>query len=166
MRSMPARSPDRTRPSGLMRDEMARGTDLVADAAFIAIAWFDDYLRANPIEAEIRDETALPFPKDVLLRAIEIELGLEGDERMADHLVGLGMRLALFAPGIGPRPVRRPAALRLSSLPGLKPSERIAVLEAHHRLAGRYHRMMEAAMVEMEVLEARLRTLRCDRRAK
>ncbi len=155
MRRYQARQPDRTRPARALNLGPDAGHDLISDAAFIALSWFDDYLDRHPIDGEIRDDSVLPFPKDVLIRAFEVELGLERDERIANYLIERGLKLAFFASGIGPRPVRRLPALRLSSFSRMPAKERIAHLEQHHRQGEIYHRMMADALIEMEILHDR-----------
>jgi hypothetical protein len=125
---------------------------MLADAAYIALAWYDNYLEENPIEGEIRDENCLPFPKDVLIRAVEVELAGGRNPDVEDYLIDCGLKLALFRSGIGNRPVRRQPHLVADSFGHLSLRERLVQLEHHHRICADYHDLMAEVMVEMDSL--------------
>ncbi|RWL43789.1 MAG: hypothetical protein EOR60_19735 [Mesorhizobium sp.] len=76
--------------------EMAKAAKGIVDA-------YDDYLEKNPIGLEVRDVSVLPFPKRVILNAILIELTSERDARIRSFLIEIGLMLASFQEGIGPK---------------------------------------------------------------
>jgi hypothetical protein len=75
----------------------------MAKAARGIVDAYDDYLEKQPIGLEVRDASVLPFPKKVILNAILIELATERDARIRSFLIEIGLKLASFQEGIGPK---------------------------------------------------------------
>lgn len=74
----------------------------LVETAYEVVDAYGEYMQYNPLVLdEIRDQSALPYAKDLILKALTIKMLVEHDTEVREAIVSNALLLASFQPNVG-----------------------------------------------------------------